>query len=267
MTTPKAPLLSRILDLYVLGTELFLGLDDDGNDVVVWLHKPNSFAKEDADEDGQTGRTRYLKSMDTDSDEHQNLLSDLAAMDKDALITALMNVNYEEDQLMATHDVASDPDWVEQVAYLDREPALMNDADLAEDHPRRTQWLKVNSEYVDAVKAAFDVRQVDRKRALGDQHRSEMEETMVDVIKNRRAVDYFIRERNVTRLWRSMRVCTALRVKGETPLQDTWDHASCDHSIPLLTKRSEVYGLPDEVNIKALDTLNAFIVNSAAASK
>src|SRR4051812_26611329 len=130
----------RLVDLFETGTECFLGDDEQGKPVLVYIAKLNSFSEDEARQDGLTGRTVHIMELDDpESPIMKSVMYQMNSWSDDELKDARVNQKYEEMYALAMADIDSDPEWKDKLEYLRRGPELLNDAKVKEDDPRRKQ--------------------------------------------------------------------------------------------------------------------------------
>lgn len=248
--------LAKITDLFAVGESVHLGNDEEGQAVYVWINKLNSFQESHAHKDGIAGRTGYAsKFMDMTSPEYLMVWTQLEELPDESVITYLVDSHYEEAQLLAQDDVHMDPEWRERLDFLRRAPELMDDAKIDEDNEDRKTWEKYNVEYLEAIYAKTDERQEKYKEELESGTRDDMNEKYMNMHKDRNSIEYFVLERNITRLYYCMRDCSAIK-SDEGKL----NHSKCDHSELLAESRKEILDLPEDVIDKCQRALDRVTV-------
>jgi len=252
--------MKRITDLFVEGTELNLGDDEAGTPVLVWVNKLNSFEDEDARHDGLAARTERLLELTPDHPDIQMITMQMAAWDMDKLVQQTAQQKYDEDYLAAMDDIDSVEEWREKLEYLRRGGALHDDAGLPEGDPRRESYEKAQAEYFTSMTAMAEKRQADRRKELADLSRGELEETFVDLLKTRLAMEAFLEERRVTEIYFAARDCVGTRTGP-----NEFEHSQCDHRNRLLSDRKEVRQLPSDVITRIVNTITAVTVDRRTA--
>lgn len=245
--------LRRVTDLFVEGTECFLGTDDTGKPVVVWVNKLNSFEMEEARQDGLVARGLALMQLaKPDNPERLSLANTVEGWSTEELVEALVEQRTEELYLDVLNELEADEEWAEKLSILRRMPALLADTKAAEDDPRRQELYQLQTDYLEAVRQG---RERGRERAKNEV-RAESREVLADRYfenwRNRRSLDDFMAERRVTELFFAIRDCAAVQRPGGDKV--TWDHSACQHS-RLLNDRSQVRELPEPVLDRVSRTL------------
>jgi hypothetical protein len=246
---------AKIVDLFSVGAECYLGDDETGKPIVVWISKPNAFEIEEANRDGQAGRLTYLlRYQDPESDESKYAKAELADMTNEVLVDTLVNSHFEEDQYMASYDVDADDEWRDTVDYMRREAGIlddMKDENTEDIKARREKLSQTQGKYIAAITDFTKKRQDNYRKDIQSYERDLLEKTFIDIYKNRTSVERYMLERNVTRLYYAMRECDA--VMGE---KGKFDHTACDHKVRMLEDRQDVRSLPEEVLDKTLNLLD-----------
>ena len=117
--------LRRVTDLFVEGTEMPLGMDDQNKPVVVWVNKLNSFEVEEARRDAVAARgLRLLELEKEDNPERQAMLSQVGRWSDDRLREARVDQQSDELYLAVVNDLEADEEWGEKIGMLRRLPQL-----------------------------------------------------------------------------------------------------------------------------------------------
>jgi hypothetical protein len=250
--------LKRIVDLFSEGNVCFLGDDESAKPVCVWINKNNSIEEEEARMDSQSARTELLLAMA--SPMHPEMAHLRMIMDEwsdDEMFEAAANHKYEESTINALADVEADKEWTEKLEYLRRQPELLDDANVTEDDPRRAQLEEYNKEYMAKVTELVNERQEKALAEVKAKGRETVEEEFVKMYKDKLAIDHYILEGRITKLYFATRECDAERAgEGE------WKHDKCDHSKRLFSNRSEVREMPEHVLTKILETFDNLTVGA-----
>lgn len=244
--------LKRIVDLFSEGDVCYLGDDELGKPVCVWVQKITSLEEEEARMDGQSAITQFLLSVaDPSHPEMQHLHMVMADWTDDELYEASNNHNYEKHLINAAADIDGDKEWQEKLDYLRRQPELLDDANVADDDPRREQIVKYNQEYMAAIDKRTEERSEEALKEIKSKGRAVVEEEFVVDYKDKLALNHYILESRISKLYFSVRECDA--VVDET---GNYDHKACDHSKRLLSNRGEVRDLPESVLLKINKTVD-----------
>ncbi len=249
--------LKRINDLFSEGDMCYLGDDETGVPVCVWVNKPNSIEEEEARLDGQAGRMEILMALSDPSHpemQHAHML--IEKMTDDELYATAVSQNADQMLAMASLDVDADKEWTDKLDYLRRQNELLDDAKVSEDDPRRAEYAKVNGEYIDAVEAYYEKRKEAKLEEYKAKGRKEVEDLFIEDIKDRLSLDHYMLERRITQMFYASRECDATGDEG----RKNFDHSKCDHSKRLFAERVEVRELPENVLGKINDKFEAILV-------
>lgn len=252
--------LRRVTDLFVEGTELFLGMDDEQKPVVLWINKLNSFEIEEARRDGVAARgLRLLELTKEDNPERLAITHQLGRWDDEKLRQYRVGQMSDELYLNVINDLEADEEWAEKLPLLRRLPQLLDDENAPEDDPRREQLGDLNTEYLDVLRVRSENAQKAALKELKDVSRKDLEEDYLEAWRNRISLDEFMAERRMTEIFAAVRDCRATEAAGATGGK-RWDHSRCDHTERLLNARSAVKTLPEPVIEKIVDTLEDLTV-------
>lgn len=262
-------LFGRIIDLFAEGTELHLGDDPDGNPVVVWINKLNSFEVEEARRDGITYRGLRMANLSKkDNPERQHLESEIALWTDDELREHWAGQQSEENLLKAFDDLEAEEGWQEKADWLRRAPQLLADRQVDDEDETVKEFAKLQAERTRLLGELHQKRHEETLARAQDMTRDELERSFFENWRQRLTLDEYIEEKRVTELWIALRQCSASRVHGPGG-SVSWDHSTCDHSQRLLGNdkgsRARVRTLPPEVVEKAIEKLDAITLNSRDA--
>lgn len=234
--------LKRINDLFSKGETCYLGDDEAGKPVCVWIQKNNSLETEESRWDAQTARTDEMLAMaDPRHPEIQNAHMIMQDWTDEEMCQAATNQRYDDSLNLALQDVEADPEWKDKLDYLRRQPELLDDAKVDADDPRRVQWTKYNEEYLKLVESLVKERQDKIRAEFVAQDREAVVETFLKVYQDKLAMKRYMMEARVTSMYFALRECDAVLV------EDKWTHDKCDHSNRLLENRKELRELPEDV--------------------
>lgn len=249
--------LRRVTDLFVEGKVVPLGIDEDGRDVTVWVNKPNSFEREEAQRDGRAAQAaRQLALRDPENPEWVVLRDDVRNFTDEGLIIAIANMSYNEDNFRAVQDIQADPEWADRLEILRRQPTLLDDAAVPEEDSRRKQVADISREYLERIDELTQKRQDERRKDLRDMSRKDREEAYLEKAIEALSIEAYQEARRMTEVFYALRVCTAVRDEKT----GTWDTSRSDHSVRLLDDRSQVRTLPDALVRKVVETLDELLV-------
>lgn len=262
-------LLRRVTDLFVEGTELPLGLDNEGKPVVVWVNKLNSFEVEEARRDGVAQRgLRLLELSNAEGPELKAQLHLIGKMADHELRAARVQQMGDEIYLRVMNDMETEDEWVEKLTILRRLPSILADADAPDDDPRHAQLSQLNQEYFAEIRKRLAQAERNALVDLEETPRKHLETEYLEAWRQRLTLDDFVAEKRKTEIFLAMRQCRAtFQGAGE---HRKYDHTDCDHTQRLLNERSQAHGLPEELLGRVLDALDGVTVpgrdsgNSAA---
>jgi hypothetical protein len=253
--------LRRVTDLFVEGTEVYLGDDEAGQPVVIWVNKLNSFEVEEARRDGQARRgLRMVELGKEDNPERAGIVAEMALWDDDQLAKNYVGQKADEIDLEAYNDHYADPEQRELLETITRMPQLLDEAGVAEDDPRRTELMNAQAAWMQAL---ADRTKKLRSRALEDaraEEREALERAFIENWRQRETLDVFMAERRNTQLFYALRECKAQDVSTGARPGKVWDHSACDHSQRLVEDRAEVRMLPDTIMARCIETLDEITV-------
>lgn len=249
--------LRRVTDLFVEGKTLFLGLDDDGKPVTVWVNKLNSFEVEESRRDAVSARgLRLLELVKTDNPERQALMARVERWSDEELIRHRVDQLGDEIYLETINDLESDKDWAENIEIMRRLPQLLADSGAPEDDPRRKQLDDLNTQYLQTLSDRLDKATDDKAVDLAKLGRENLVEDFMESWRSRLSLDEFMQEKRATELYAAMRECQAEDLPGlHQDAEARWNHAKCDHRTRLLDARAAVKLLPEPLLEKVIETL------------
>lgn len=255
--------LRRVTDLFVEGTTVFLGTDDGGKAVTIWVNKLNSFETEEARRDGMVRRgQRIMELAKEDNPEYLHMRSLVQGFSDGELREARVNQRSEEIYLDVVNELQADKDWAEKIAIMRRLPVLLADDRAPTDDPRHAQLEEVQNDYLTQIRERQEAKQQEALRELADVDRADLEKQYFESWRERVTLDDFMQERRVTELFYAMRDCFA--VQGDRDSQTghiRWDHSQCNHAERLLQQRSQVRELPEHVLTLVIDAIDDLTVN------
>lgn len=258
--------LRRVTDLFIEGTELYLGMDSGGAPVLIWSNKLNSFEVEEAQRDGQAARGLRMAELSGDeSDELRAIKATIKGWSDQKLAEQLVEMQAEDIYLQVINDLEADPEWRERLQLVRRGSALLDDRGVPADDDRRAELDKAQQAYLEALSKG---QQEEQRKRLGDvagNSRSDNESDYIDSWRQRMSVDAFVKERRMTEIWFSLRDChgTVKARQEDGTLQ--FDHENCDHAKRLLENREDVRTLPEGVIQRAVDALDGITVPAREA--
>lgn len=258
--------LKRVTDLFTEGTEVYLGNDETGTPVVIWVNKLNSFEVDEARHDGIVQRGMRMAELGKDDNpERMGVMAEVAMWSDEQLANSWAGQKGEEGYLEVLNDIEADEEWREKIEWMRRMPTLLDDAEAAEDDPRRQELADVQTAYLAAIRnGTNDKFEESRKEALA-KSREDLERSFFENWRERQTLDLFMAERRITELWIALRVCQATEVGRREDGSLIWDHSTCNHSERLLEERKAVKSLPPAVVEKCVDAIDSLTMSPREA--
>lgn len=244
--------LRRVTDLFIEGEEIFLGNDESGEAVVVWVNKLNTFEIEEARRDGIVQRGLKMRDLaDPDNPERAAFDAEVQLMNDEKLRQAWVNHHVEEMYLDVVNEIETTEEWRSKVEEMRRMPTLLRDAGAADDDPRWKQLEEIQIAYMEAIRVGQEKAQKDGLKEAEEFSREDLEASYFEKWRERQTLDLFMEERRITEIYVAARECEAKGKPG-----GSWDHKGCDHSKRLLPQRSLVKSLPPQVIGRIIDVLD-----------
>lgn len=250
--------LRRVTELFVVGTEIELGTDPlDGRPVLVWVQKLNAFEEEESRQDGLAARGMKLRELS------QPDSADTAAIERQLeqcgfleLQELLLDHFADEDRAGAKDDVDSSEEWHERLPMVKRYQELLDDDGIEEEDQRRQQYKEIWGEYQVEIEEAFKKRRADRRVEFQTKTEDQIRDQLLERIKGLMGAVSFLEAKRVTDVYYALRDCRAVASKDK---EHRWNHSACQHP-RLLSKRSEVRELPEEITVRVIQALEAITV-------
>lgn len=255
--------LRRVTDLFVEGTEVYLGTDDNHNPVVIWVNKLNSFETEEARRDGMVRRgQRMIELAKDDNPEYRHVRSLVDTWTDDQLREARVEQRAEEIYLEVINDVQGDEEWAEKLAIMRRMPTLLEDEKAEASDPRHEQLEQLQNEYLNTIRERQEAKAKQALKELASEDREDVEKAYFDAWRERVTLDDFMQERRATEMFYAMRDCYATQKdRDATTGHFRWDHSRCHHAERLLQERKQVRELPEHVLNQVIDAIDEITVN------
>ena len=253
--------LLRVTDLFIEGTELYFGMDEVQQPIVMWVNKLNSFEIEEARRDAMVKRgMRIAELSKPENPEFAAVMATINGWTDDKLAEERVEQKGDELYLDVLNDIEAEEGWKEKLDTIRRGPTLLDDEGAPDDDPRRADLLAVQQEYIAKVREGQERAQQEALREVKDQGRAAIIEEYLEHWRNRVSLDVFMSERRVSELYAALRDCKA-KVRFELPRDGStqkleFDHTDCNHSVRLLSARSDVYSLPEAIIERAGDALD-----------
>lgn len=250
--------LRRITDLFVEGTELYLG-DDDRGPVVLWINKLNPFQAQEAAKDASARRFIAIANL-KQSGEYDGMVAETSMLSKKEVAEQYVGLLANEIYLEALDDIDIDAELRKQHEALDRAQELLDDAGSPEGSPDREAVAEVQTTWMSALQAAQEDRTKVKLREAEAMDEADLREKFLERWRDLSTRSVFEQEHRITQIHYATRQCQAkLREDGR------WDHAKCDHSKRYLADRAEVSQMPGEVLERIAATLEDLQVPARAA--
>lgn len=257
--------LRRVTDLFVEGAELYLGLDDSNEPIVMWVNKLNSFEVEEARRDGAVQRGIRVAALTADDNpERIAMEASVRVWDNERLAQNRLDQMSDEIYLRVLDDIDTDPEMREAVDMVRRGTVLL--ATAPEDDPRREALLEAQNKYLEAIRVNQERVRNETLADLLEMSRRDLENDFTEAWRNRASLEVFMEERRVSELYVALRDCQAsVERSTDDPATFRYDHSACDHSRRLLLGRDEVRHLPERVIELAIETLEKITVPAREA--
>jgi len=236
--------LRRVTDLFTSGRELLLsGADDDGQPILVWLAKLNTFQRGECHRDGEAAQARRVAALGEDSDEIRAAITQFEVAPDEEIFDFLLISQGGAFYIKAQEDVRAEEGWRDKIALLERDAALEEGGSPASTEEREA-ITKVQVEYLEAIEAARQTRYDDAKKDLADLDRDELRRRYLDTVRANMAENVYWAEYRRTEVYLSVRDCSATTstASGESG----YDHSACTH-LKLLASRAGVNDIPQEL--------------------
>lgn len=255
--------LRRVTDLFVEGTEVYLGQDDKHQPVVIWVNKLNSFETEEARRDGMVRRgQRMIELTKDDNPEFTHMRAVVSGWTDEQLRRQRVDQRAEEIYLDVVNDLQGEEDWREKVAILRRMPTLLDDEKADADDPRRQEVEDLQTGYLTEIRKRQEAKQKETLQEYAGTERDDLEKEFYDGWRERMTLDDFMQDRRITELYYAMRDCYATEIgRDENTGKLRFDHGKCNHTVRLLDTRAQVRDLPEDVLNKVIDTIDDLSVN------
>lgn len=258
--------LKRVSDLFVEGTECYLGDDDEGKPVVIWVNKLNSFEVDEAKRDGTIRRAERIAELARpDSPELRGLLAEIGLWTDEQVREAYVGGQDDRLYLEALADLEVDPKFREAQEYIRRAPGLMADDDLATNDPRYLALEEANQTYMTMVSEAQAQKQRELLADLAELPRKDVEKSFIEQWRERRTLDEYMSGRRITEIYLSARECNAALVTVDLTGKRIWDHKPCDHMKRFFSERKNVTQVSERLIQRIVDTLSDVTANDREA--
>ena len=258
--------LRRVTDLFIEGETLYMGMDDDGQPVTLWVNKLNSFEVEESRRDGMAARGLRLMELQADNSTEFLAAQHLVKRWSDEeLFTVRVSQLADDLYLDVMNDLEADDEWSEKIQLLRRMPQMLEDEKAPEDDPRRKQLHELNVGYLEQIRNRQEASQKKAFKEVGKQGRENVERDYFEAWRNRTSLDEYMETRRMSEMFFSLRDCSAQEGEGSTAESRRWNHSACSHGRRLLESRSQVRELPEEVITRVVDALDGIVVSERAA--
>lgn len=231
--------LHRVTDLFSSGRELVLG-QADGEPILVWIAKLNTFQRADAQRDAGAARARRIAGLIEDSDEMQALRVQLAGKTREEKIEFILQPKDNQAFLLANDDIRAEPDWRERIEMLERAETLDSDGNPPTDN-ERDALAAARREFFDAVSAAHKKRMDDFREDYRGVDEADLDTEYLETARSNLGSNAFFEEYRRSEIYYAARDCTAKSLPN-----GRWDHTACTH-LRLLPNKAAVNDLPEEL--------------------
>lgn len=243
----------RVTDLFVEGKEVVLEEPEDGEPILVWVNKLNSFEQDEARRDGNVGRARATLALDDpDSPESASFEGNLGVAGKDVLIRALIQLRTNEFYIAALDDIRTEDAWKDKIDLIERGVALSADHPQPPSEEEVAQFEKLMGAYDERVVELSEERAEVYRKELVDENEEELKKRYMSSYRESLGTQGFLTEYRVSELFFALRDCQATQRDGN----GRWDHSNCGgHRARLLEARSDVKDMPDALLALVRDAL------------
>ena len=261
MSTSRRPedRLRRVTDLFVRGKEIYLGDDETGTPILVWVSKPNQFERSEARKDGLFGKQKRLMMLALDSEECLAVRDEGEQLSDEELVEALLSPKQSELILLARDDVEADENWHDRLELLERWNSLTQEQGSEVSPEENERFIEISTQYIDAINEAMKVRARDFRQELASEPRDDLIDKYVETYRQNQALAAFQTEAQLTELYFALRDCEATERLG-----DGWDHSKCKHP-RLAPSRADVRNLGDVLLDRARSVLIEISVSEREA--
>lgn len=239
--------LRRLSDLFVEGAEAYLGDDDNGKPVVIWMNKLNSFETEEAQRDASVRRSERMAELGKDSPEVRGASVEVALWSDQEIRERIVADEADAILVETFQNLQSIEDWADLEDYIQRAPALLADEEVKPGDPRFETLDEKLAEYNRRLVAERDKVVEDHIKDLAGIPRDKLEAKFMEGWRSRRTSDEWAIARRTTELFLSARACDAVMEGGGRTLagEIVWDHRECDHSVRFFSERKSLHRVPD----------------------
>ena len=246
--------LKRLTDLFVEGTEAFLGEGPDGP-VVIWMNKLNSFEVEEAGRDGVVRRSERMAELGPDSAEVRGTRVQLDLLSDAELREAIVADEENSVLVEAFNNLRMDADFRELEDYVQRAPTLLADEDVKPGDPRFATLEEKTRSYGQRLDEEIANTRDQHIKDLSGVERPKLEAKFWEGWRQRRTMDEYFGARRTTELFLSARKCDATLQGGGVTLagEMIWDHSKCDHSQRFFSERASLHKVPDGAMTKMVE--------------
>ena len=240
----------RVTDLFTRGKELVL--EHEGESMVLWIARLNSFEQAEVQRDGNAARARTLSRLDDKDDEVMVVVEqNLKEFNRDEITGQVVLFKYNDHYVQARDDIYTEPAWREKIEAFSRGEALLNDQ-VEPDAQEQSR--------LEAMKADYYAELEKRSAQLGERYREELDamtEKQVhklyrDGVRELQGRNAWVEESHISQVFYATRVCKA------TPTD--LNHANCNHRQQLIPTRKDVRLLPDEVLTRIRDAIDELAI-------
>ena len=257
--------MKRVTDLFVEGTEYYVG-DDANGPVVFWINKLNPYQTEEARRDGGSARSqRMARLADPEDLETKGIIAELSLWTDENLAEQCLAQRSDELYLDAFNDLDTDEGMKDLRERVERMPQLLGDSNASEEDQRVKDTIEDQENWFTALHEAMEKKNREALSDLKAQPREKLEASFLERWRQRHTLDVFMEEKQATTLWYAIRQCKAKRAGQGPDGKPLWGHGECDHSQRWLSERKLVKDLPGEMIEKVIGLLESVTVTPLVA--
>lgn len=251
--------LRRLSDLFVEGAEAYLGDDDGGKPVVIWMNKLNSFEAEEATRDASVRRAERMAELGPDSAEVRGANVEMALWSDQELRERIVADEGDLILMETFQNLQTTEGWSELEDYVTRAPGMLTDEDVKPGDPRFDTLEAKIAEYNERLRVEREVVLDDHMKDLSGIARDKLEAKFMEGWRTRRTSDEWMIAKRTTELFLSARECKATMAGGGRTLagEIVWDHSGCDHSARFFSERKSLHKVPDGAMQRLVDVFEA----------
>lgn len=231
----------KITDLFVVGTEVVLGADDDGKAVVAWLQALNPFELDQVRSRAHGVRGRVVLALEEHgSDELSRYEAAVRERGDAGIVEQILDMRDSELTVNAVAEVNSDPEWQERLNIVE-EAEQEGAAPLTAEEKQVV--TDINRDYLAEIQKIHELEQERLRGRLEAADREDLVDEFKELWITQRGNERAMAEYVIAEIAFAARECDA--VKDE---DGKWDHAACGgHAKRIWDTIEEVRDLPAQV--------------------